>query len=435
MPMKTNAAILLFLMLIACQLTPAQNTDNQYIELINEQDFLTLSRRYETGKDSLQSEVTRLMTEVFTKTAFNKLAESNEVIGILLNNHQEELGLNGITALITVMTDNMKRLGNYKESADILQSFLDQTASFNGLDSLTRKGLKKLTYWGALGNGITPEIIRPQKDCEIPFFYGSDKLENHAYINAELNGNTVSFILDTGADAYDTNTISEGFARKNGIRIIKDSVIIVGTAEGYAKLGFADSIKIGDIIYKNVSFTIAPGDNLLPVDSILMDAILGSVFLKAMKEIQIYPNEKKIVFPYKESELPARGSNMIFIGGQPYVEAFSNGERLLLHFDTGGDIGLSSKYYLKHKDHIEAIGKLDSSGGFVGFGAMKRMDRYILPSYPIQIGSEKRDITNIMVLADIDFAHRVGDGSIGFDFVKLFNKTTINYNKMFLKFE
>lgn len=433
--MKTISAILLLLMLTSSQLTTAQNIDNQFVDLINAQDYLTLSRRYETGKDSIQSEVTKLMAEVFIKTASNKLAESNEVIGILLNNHQEELGLNGITALITVMTDNMKRLGNYKESADILQSFLDQTASFNGLDSLTRKGLEKLTYWGALGNGITPEIIRPQRDCEIPFFYGENKFNNHAYINAVLNGKTVNFLLDTGADAYNTNTVSEEFARKNGIRIIKDSVIIVGTAEGYAKLGLADSLRIEDIVYKNVSFTVVPGDNLLPVDSIFLDAVLSSVFLKAMNEIQIYPNEKKIVFPYKESELPTEGSNMIFIGGQPYVEAFSNGERLLLHFDTGGGIGLSSKYYLKHKDLIEAIGKLDSSGGVGGFGAMKRMDRYILPSFPLEIGSEERDIKDIMVLAEIDFAHRVGDGSIGFDFVKLFNKTTINYNKMFLKFE
>ncbi|MFV0417225.1 MAG: retropepsin-like aspartic protease [Dysgonomonas sp.] len=433
--MKANYTILLFLMLIACQLTSAQNTDNQYIELINAQDYLTLSRRYETGKDSLQSEVTKLMTEAFTKAALNKSNESNEAVGILLNSHQEELGLNGITALIVLMTDNMKRLGNYKESADVLQSFLDQTASFNGLDSLTRKGLEKLTYWGALGNGVIPEIIRPKRDCEISFFYGKDKFRNHAYINAELNGKTVSFILDTGADAYDTNTVTEGFARKNGIRIMKDSVVINGTAEGYAKLGFADSMKIGDIVYKNVSFTVTPGDNLLPVDSIFLDAILGSVFLKAMKEIQIFPNEKKVVFPYEESELPSGGANMTLIGGQPYVEAFSSGERLLLHFDTGGGIGLSSKYYMKHKDQIEAIGKLDSTGGVGGFGAMKRMNKYILPSFSLQVGSEKREIKDMVVLADIDFSHRVGDGAIGFDFVQLFNKTTINYNKMFLKFE
>lgn len=433
--MKTTSAIVLFLMLFNGQLITAQNTDNQFIELINEQDYLTLSRRYETGKDSLQSEVTKLMTKAFTKAAFNKLEESNETVGTLLNSHQEELGLNGITALIVLMTDNMKRLGNYKESADILQSFLDQTASFNGLDSLTRKGLEKLTYWGALGNSIAPEIIRPKRDCEIPFFYGKDKFHNHAYINAELHGNTVSFILDTGADAYDTNTVTEGFARKNGIRIMKDSVVIHGTAEGYAKLGFADSMKIGDIIYKNVSFTVTPGDNLLPVDSIFLDAVLGSVFLKAMKEIQIYPNEEKIIFPYEESELPLGGANMTLIGGQPYVEAFSNGERLLLHFDTGGGIGLSSKYYLKHKDQIEATGKLDSTGGVGGFGAMKRMDKYILPSFSLQIGSEKGEIKDIVVLADVDFSHRVGDGAIGFDFVKLFNKVTINYNKMFLKLE
>lgn len=433
--MKTNIIGTILIVLFSIQSVSAQVLENELADLINKQDYFALRDRYTTAKDSVQAEVVKLLSEAFLASAFNKLEDSNKLLGELLNNHQASLGMNGITSLIVAMSDNMKRQGNYRQSASVLQSFLDQTAAFNGLDSLTRENLSVLSSWGALGDGMKPEIIRPQKDCKISYFRGSEKMKDLAYVNVELNGNIVDFVFDTGADAYDTNFVSEGFARRNGIRILDDSVVISGTANKIVRLGLADSMKIGDIVYKNVTFTVAPGDNVLPVDTLFLDAVLGSVFMKAMGEIQIYPKEKKIVFPHVESEMPFKESNMIFIGGQPYIEGYSENERLLLHFDTGGGVSLSSKYYQKHKEEIENEGRLYSEGGIGGFGAMKKMNQYILPSFSLRVGEYIREVKDVHVLTDEGFPFVVADGSVGNDFVNLFDKVTINYNKMFINFE
>jgi hypothetical protein len=414
----------------------SQELDNEMNELMNTNDYLKLKRRYETAKDSMQIVPLKLMIELFQNAAFNKLDKSNANARELLENHQESLGLHGIAAVVFALSDNHKRQGNFQTSSEVVKPFLDYVLTLEGgpdLDMIV-KNLKNRLPMGVFGNGFKPVIVRPDRDCEISYHDGDGKLENLMYVDANLNGNDVSFVFDTGADGFDTNTVSEGFARRNGIRILGDSVVITGTADGSVRLGIADSMQIGDITYKNVGFTVAPGDNLLPVDTLFLEAILGSVFMKAMGEFQIYPKEKKIVFPKDESPMPAGGSNMFFQTGQPYVEAFSKDERLLLHFDTGGGVALSSKYYLEHKDEVEATGRLYTEGGVGGFGAMIRMDQYILPVFPLRIGDKEKEFKEVRIMTDIDNLN-LGDGGIGADFVRRFDKVTVNYNKMFVKFE
>lgn len=432
--MKRKLICLLSALLLFSQQFMSQNIDNEIAELINSKDYLALQDKYSTSKDSIQNKVVELLAEAFLNTALNKLDESNKVVTQLLSNHKEELGISGIIACSVLMADNMRHQGNYKESTDFLRSFQNQLDEFNVLDDNAKAGLAILCKWEALGDGLTPKIIRPDRDCEIPIRFGEDKLKDLIYVDAKLNGKDVSFVFDTGCDAYGTNFVSEGFARKNGIRIFNDSIILHGTAQDYAKMGIADSLIIGDIVYKNVGFTIAPGDNVLPVDTIFMDAVLGSVFMKAVGEIQIFPKEKKIIIPHKESERPANASKLIFIDGQPYTELFSNGERLLIHLDTGGGIGLSSKYFGKHEEEVKATGRLYSEGGVGGYGGMKKMDQYILPSFEMQAGKLKKEIKDIHVLTDRGVSE-IGDGSIGNDFLKLFDKVTLNFNKMFVSFD
>lgn len=420
-------------MVLASQSFCAQTVENDLADLLNRQDYLALNHRYKTAKDSIQSEAAKLFIEANLNSAFNKLHESNETLGNLLNNYQSELDLNRIIASIVLLSDNLKRQGNYGDSAGLLQNFIDQMLAFNVLDSSVVDGLKRLSLWKAFGNGMKPEIIRPERDCMIS--YSQEGVGNLSYIDVELNGNNTRFVFDTGADGYDTNLVTEAFARKNGIRILEDSAMITGLAEKFVRLGVADSVKIGDILYKNVAFTIAEGDNLLPIDTLFLDAILGSVFMKAMGEVQIFPKEKKILFPYVESQPPVGGSNMVFIGGQPYVETFSGDGRLLMHFDTGGGIGLSSKYYQEHKEKVEAEGILYTEGGVGGFGAVVRMNKYILPSFSLRVGSQTKELKDVHVLTEGGSASIPADGSFGNDFVDLFDKVTINYNKMFIKFE
>ncbi|WP_108822921.1 hypothetical protein [Dysgonomonas sp. Marseille-P4361] len=214
--MKTKIIGVALILIFSIQGVCAQTLEDEFADLMNKQDFFALQERYDIAKDSLQSETVKLLAEAFLNTAFNQLDKANLKLDTILLAHQEYLGMSGVVASIVTMSDNLKRQGNYRQSADLLQSFLDQTAAFDGLDSLTRKELEKLTLWGALGDGMKPEIIRPERDCEISYFDGHETFKNIIYVDVELNGNVVDFVFDTGADGYDTNLVSEGFARQNG---------------------------------------------------------------------------------------------------------------------------------------------------------------------------------------------------------------------------
>ncbi len=425
-------------LLLFCTSLFSQLVDDEITYLINSGDYLNLAQRYAEEKKNISNKTIQVMAEAFIKTASNKPEEATRLLYDLITHHQEGLGINGITACMTLLAENLRYEGKYATAAELIKSYVDQTDTFNGLDNNTRNFFMGLHRLGVLGDLMKPEINRPARNCEIPIILKDNDeedglMKNTIYTKAVLNGREVLFSLDTGCEAYATNFVTEKFARENGIRILQDSVILYGVDTGYAKLGVADRIKIGDITYQNVAFTVGPGDNILPVDSIQLDAVLGSVFFKAMGECQILPKEKKIIFPIRRTAKPASGSNMMLRGGQSFIESFSNEERLLLHYDTGaGYSALSSKYYEEHEDEVKSAGTLKQGGGIGGFGGMKYIDKYILNDFSLTIGQKTIGIPDMAVMTEEAGIQELFDGTLGNDLLINVNKVTINYEDMFL---
>lgn len=434
--MKVKSILCITLLMFCVNLFP-QSIDEEITFWINSGDYLQLTERYAEEKQNISNKTIRLMAEAFINTAANKPEEATRFLNELITQHQESLGIEGITACMTLLAENLRYQGKYAAAADLIKSYVDQTDTFNGLEEGTRSFFMGLYRLGALGNLMKPEIHRPARDCEIPIII-KDKnedglMQQMIYTKAMLNGKEVLFSLDTGCEAYATNLVTEKFARENGIRILQDSVILYGVQSGYAKLGVADRMKIGDITYQNVAFTVAPGDNLLSVDTLQLNAVIGSVFFKAMGECQILPKEGKIVFPIRHTAKPASGSNMMLRGGLSYIESFSNEERLLLHYDTGaGYSALSSKYYNEHEDEVKSDGTLKQGGGIGGFGGMKYIDKYMLNNFPLEIGKKNIIMPEIAVFTEDSSIQDMFDGTLGNDILNNINKITINYKDMFL---
>jgi len=127
---------------------------------------------------------------------------------------------------------------------------------------------------------------------------------------------------------------------------------------------------------------------------------------------------------------------MMLNGGSPFVEAYSNNERLIFLFDTGSFSFLSNSFYQKHAaDSIDA-GRNRTITSISGFGGTKESGTFSLPSFPLKVGTVNRNMTDLRVLTD-----RLGDGPsrndgvLGGDFVRMFRKVTVNFNKMFLTVE
>jgi hypothetical protein len=409
----------------------SQTPDEKIGALINQRDFFELSSQYPLLKDSLNPAIGYL-AKALLEDALNKQEEACETIDYLSQNLQNELGLENILGMIVLQSNNLLKLGRYEESYNRLNDLLNQETVKTYASPQILATLEVMRRKSeALKDYPPSEIIRSNEDCVVPM--KKEEGDWFSKIDVEINGKVASFIFDTGADC--PGFVSLDFAKKHEIRILGDSILTGGvTHSDYTQIGFADSLKIGNITYKNVWFLVAENVEIACKDSIItrIDAVLGRHFMEKLGDICVYPKESIIVFPHQQSEILSSENNMLLINGQPYIKAMSNKEKLSLHFDTGGDIGLSANYFIKHKNEIESSLKKETkcTGGFAG---SKQVDVYKLPVLPLAVSGVDCELTDIGIITENMLIGDDGDGSMGMDFINKFDKVTFNFKKMFLK--
>ena len=412
----------------------AQEADEKIGNLLNQGDWFTLVDEYPKLKGEMQSEMLKYASEAMIGFHFNRPQNAIQAIDWLLANAQEELGFEGIGNMILIKGIILGEQGLYAESVDNMSNYLTLTSE--NIDLKENPAINQvLEFYGAMRNDLKPEVIRPDRDIELPitieWVSGREELGQLMYVPVNIKGKEYKFIFDTGAS---TTFVSERFANEVGLRITDESFNISGVKSEVGKRGTTDSIMIGDIVFKNPNIIISlPNEE---VDTIFqVDAILGLDFIRRIGETQIYPEAKKIVFPVVKTELPLYGRNLLLSSAQPYLKAYSNTEKLLFHFDTGGRNDLYNVYYEKHKEGLEKTGdkKTVRRGGF---GGLRFIDSYQMPKLPLTIGDCDFELTNVNVLLDKFLSFQGNeDGVLGMDFITLFKKVIINFDDMFVKVE
>lgn len=410
-----------------------QSADEKVAELLNNGDIFALSDEYPALKNKIQYPMLKALSESLLSDASNKPQEACEKIGHLLENYQEEIGFASVQTMFFLRCRNLAAAGKYGEAADRLKYFTDEVSQH--MDSIYITAYKEAYQrYNALRNTPRSELIRPDKDCIIT--YETDTFKKGGkliFVPVTIDGKKERFIFDTGCPggAY----MSERFAREHNVRVVLDSLPIQGVGKGTGKLGVADSIKVGDMILRNVTVTIAVPN--AAIDTIYqIDAVLGQDIIKAAGEIQIYPQEQKIVFPIHKTPLPATGQNMIFRNEHPFLKTYSGNEKLVMHFDTGNAKGdLHHSYYNRHKDEIEKAGTKETKR-FGGYGGVNIVEVYHIPYFPMKLGKTEFVLKNVSVNTDPVWANQgKEDGALGMDFISSFRKVIISFDKMFVEVE
>lgn len=435
--------VLLIALSLSFMSTLAQQADAKIGKLIGKSDWFALEKEYSVVKDSVQSKVIGLLAEIMINNTFNQPEEALKKIGELLDNHQEELGFSNTCNMVTLSSIINGQRGNYAQAADGIKDFMNQLKSAGAQMDFTpyEKIYKK---YNELRQYPAPNVSRPNKNIEIPVSINPVKLLKP--INGEksrgleinipvtVHKKQHHFIFDTGAAS---TYMSEKFAKEIGVKIIKDSVLLNEgmMGAGYGMEGYLDSLQIGDIVFRNV--IIAIGKPNAAVDSIVqIDAVLGMDFMKLMKEIQIHTKEQKIVFPIQTTPLPSTGRNLLLTeSNKPILKADSKGQPLLFFLDTGNNkADLFYTYYNKYKNEIDKVAQKDTvTGG--GFGFMRTKDVLRMPSVSFTIGNTPVKMKDIRVHFIAEDDQSEDDGNLGMDLIKLFDKTIINLQDMFIKFE
>ena len=409
----------------------AQEADEKINNIIHKTDWFTLLDEYPKLKGEMQSEMLKHLSEAMIGIYFNQPDGAIQSIDWLLVNAQNEIGFASTSALVLAKSMILGEQGLYDESVDNLSNFLTQISKHANLKEFPDHN-EILELHKQMCNKNRMKIVRPDRNVEIPYSIGSMGKGQLMYVPVIVNEKEYKFIFDTGAAG---TFVSERFADDVGLRITHESLTIRGIKSDTGKGGTIDSIMIGGIVFRNPHITIGlPNEE---VDSVFqIDAILGIDFMRRIGEIQIYPEQKKIIFPTEKTKRPSSGSNILLSSGQPYLRAYSNAEKLLFHFDTGNvQTNLHGAYYKKHKDEIDKIGnkKTIKLGGYGGF---LHVDSYQISNLPLTVGDCDFELADVSVLLEESLSFMDNeDGSFGMDFIMSFKKIIINFDDMFLKLE
>jgi aspartyl protease family protein len=114
----------------------------------------------------------------------------------------------------------------------------------------------------------TGEPVEVGRQIRIPM-----AIDGHFWINAELNGVPVRFLVDSGATM---TTIDQQAALRSNIRISPNRTQLVRTGNGIIQvaLGRADTLTVADITRKDMAVHVAANDDL---------NVLGMNWLSSLK--------------------------------------------------------------------------------------------------------------------------------------------------------
>ena len=412
-------------------------------EILNNGDLFQIREQYPILKDSVSIEMLNLVSEAQLGIGFNQLEKASVALDSLLQFHQAELGAETSIGMAALQGMNFLNSGMYEQAGKVgegLVNALKNHVPFEALYSfvfIERVGK-------ALANVPEPYLERPDRDITVPSIVETVGRGKHIYIPVEVNGITKNYIFDTGCSFG--NFVSEKYAEEVGLKVLADSIPVYaeevglkvladsipvsGMEIGFVKLAMADSLKVGEIVYHNPVFMVAPPDN--EVDPVFaFDGVLGYHFIRDAREIIIDNEAGRFVFPQKTSD---GEPNMYLSSNTPQVRISYDGHPFDLIFDTGNvKSDLGNKFAETFPDAIEGLAEQTTSRG--GFGGISQTKAVVLPEFRFEVAGSTVTLYNTEVIKNTESGSQLFSGSLGADFVLSFKRLVINYQNMFIRGE
>lgn len=368
----------------------------------------------------------KLVSEAQLGIGFNQLERAESALDSLLQFHQSELGAETSIGMAAIRAMNLLNLGLYPQAG---QAGEDLVNALKGKQPF--QSLYSFVFIERMGKALSeyprPYVERPSHDVVVPMKCDTVGRGFHFYIPVEVNGITKDYIYDTGCSFG--NFVSEKYAKEVGLKIISDSIPVSGMKIGFVKLATADTLKIGEIVYHNPIFMVAPPDEGL--DSVFtFDGVLGYHFIRDIKETIIDNESKSFVFPYQISD---GEPNMFLSSNTPNVQIEYKGQPFNLIFDTDNvKSDLGDKFAEMFPETVSELTDHESSRG--GFGGIAKVRAVTLPEFSFNLSGQPVTLHHTEILKDSTNG-RLFSGSLGADLVLSFKRFVINYKNMFIRGE
>ena len=424
---KRMSLLLIVILLGYTSVYSQTQADVKMGEILNNGDLFQIKEQYPILKDSVSIEMLNLVSEAQLGIGFNQLERAGVALDSLLQFHQAELGAETSIGMAALQGMNFLNLGMYEQAGKVgedLVNTLKKSLPFEALYSFVF--IEKVGK--ALANVSEPYLERPDRDINVPLIVGTVGRGKHIYIPVEVNGITKNYIFDTGCSFG--NFVSEKYAEEVGLKVLADSIPVSGMEIGFVKLTMADSLRIGELVYHNPVFMVAPPDN--EVDPVFaFDGVLGYHFIRDAREIIIDNEAGRFIFP---QEISDGEPNMYLSSNTPQVRISYDGHPLDLIFDTGNvKSDLGNKFAEIFPDAIEGLTEQTTSRG--GFGGISQTKAVVLPEFRFEAAGSTVTLYNTEVIKNTGSGSLLFSGSLGADFVLSFKRLVINYQSMFIRGE
>lgn len=426
--------------LLRAQETPVPPTDKQVYALMNDRDWFGLIRLYPRIERSLSPHV-HLLCRALLDSRFNRLPESCEAIGTLLNEYREEITDEAtIGNLLSTLIGNLRELGAYDKAAELLAQLPS--------DEENSSTAATVRWFRTMATTPRTTLSRPDEEVRLPLTIERERIVNpltgrrkkirNFYTCIKIGEKQERFLFDTGCS--DASFVSQDFAERHGLRTICDSIEISGIGgRGYVGIATTDSILLGPVIVRNPYFMVFRNDDSA-VPSELPDAVLGTDFMRLAGQIELRPAEGVLLLPAVPSPMPFERPNLMHdtTSGRYLIAVEIDGEKEApMIFDTGssGTTSLSRRYFLRHRERVERIGHLrETVSG--GFGGIVRGTGYDLEEVTFAIGDGPRIRSAAIVSVDFDPPLESDSyGTLGTDFFRHFDRILFDFDRMFITVE
>jgi hypothetical protein len=275
------------------------------------------------------------------------------------------------------------------------------------------------------------EIAGGQSSVTLPFRL----VNNHIYVSAQLNGKTVTLLLDTGG----SNVITPAAAAQLGL---ETEGAMEGRGVGEKSVDVAltrvDALALGGAVLSNQLFAVLPLEDLWQrVEGVDAAGLIGyEVFKRFVVHIDYERSAVTLTLP-SASERPTRGTVVPFEldGHLPAVHGAIDGVAGKFHIDTGSrsTVDLMRPFVEKHHlDEHFAGGVEGVSGWGVGGPARSRAVRAEL----LRLGEVEiqQPIVELSRQEKGAFSDRYVAGNVGAGILKRFN-VTFDYGRQIMVLE
>ena len=356
-------------------------------------------------------------------TVYNAMArfeESNKEIDSLLLKSDVKENPNLMISVLRLQASNYVKMLQYKQAADGYKKIIDNYGNLLGEGIGNWQNAYRM--YMALSEIDRLQVNIPH-DTKIQIKYDKVGLPK---MQVRTPKDTVSLVLDTGASF---SIVAESVASRLGINILADSLTLGGGIANteYMKIGFVDTLYLGDILYQNVFFGVVNDDKMtLPeyID-VSINGVIGFPEIKALSSIKIHKNG---ILEIAENDNKCK-SNMMFSESNHFIVQVN--DSLLFMFDTGNtNTMLSINYFNKNKEFVENAG--DTCYVFQGsMGGIKDFPVYELSNFPIKINSTTNVLPKISCYREPMWATVYEyDGNLGQDVIQKYDYMLLDFKNM-----